>query len=163
MNRPADVLKTLSLGVYIIGVAAGDEHNAFTAAWVMQVSFDPLLVAVGIHPKHRSYRILKEGGGFTINVLAKDQLELARHFGQHADGDKLAGHDWRPGRFGAPILRDALAWLDCDFHHQCPAGDHQLVIGQVLDGGIAHPGEPLLYRDTGDMDGANHLFPDIFS
>ncbi len=162
MSRPSEVLRTLSLGVYVIGVAANNLRNAFTAAWVMQVSFDPLLVALGIHPKHRSYPLLKEGGSFTINVLSKNQLELARHFGQPANDDKLAGHRWRPGRFGAPILLDALAWIDCDFHHQCPAGDHELVIGRVLDGAIAHPGTPLLYQDTGDMDGASRLFPDTF-
>ncbi len=162
MTRPAEVLRTLSLGVYVIGVAAGDRHNAFTAAWVMQVSFDPLLVAIGIHPEHRSYALLKEGGGFSINVLGKGQLELARHFGQSADHDKLKGYPWRPGRFGAPLLTDALAWLDCDFHHQCQSGDHVLVIGRVLDGAIQRPGEPLLYRDTGDMDGASQLFPDRF-
>ena len=162
MSRPAEVFKTLSLGVYVIGVAARDKRNAFTAAWVMQVSFDPLLIALGIHPQHRSYRILKEGGGFTINVLDKNQIELARHFGQSAEHDKLEGHRWRPGKFGAPILLDTLAWLDCDFHHQCPAGDHVLVSGRVLDGAIEHPGEPLLYQETGDMDGASRLFPERF-
>ena len=39
----------------------GEARNAFTAAWVMQVSFDPLLLALSINPHHSSYRLLKEG------------------------------------------------------------------------------------------------------
>ena len=40
-----DLFRTLTTGVYVIGVAHGGRANAFTAAWVSQVSFDPLLVA----------------------------------------------------------------------------------------------------------------------
>ena len=162
MTRPAELLKLVSCGVYVVGVAAADTRNAFTAAWVMQVSFDPLLLALSINPNHRSYALLKQGGGFTVNVLGRDQEELARHFGQSGEIDKLAGVPWIPGHCGAPILTDALAWLDCDFHHECPAGDHVLVIGRVLGGAIQRLGEPLLYRDTGDMDGASRLYPDRF-
>ncbi len=162
MTRPAELLRLISCGVYVIGVAADGRKNAFTAAWVVQVSFDPVLIALSINPHHRSYALLKQGGGFTVNVLARDQLELARHFGQSGDVDKLAGIAWLEGHCGAPILTDALAWLDCDFHHECPAGDHIVVMGRVLGGGVQRLGDPLLYRDTGDMDGASRLFPAAF-
>jgi flavin reductase (DIM6/NTAB) family NADH-FMN oxidoreductase RutF len=69
-------------GVYVVGVAHGEVRNAFTAAWVMQVSFDPLLLALGINPHHSSYRLLNEGRAFSVNVLKKGQLDLAEHFGQ---------------------------------------------------------------------------------
>ena len=42
----AALFRTLTQGVYVIGVARGEERNVFTAAWVMQVSFDPLLLAL---------------------------------------------------------------------------------------------------------------------
>ncbi len=159
MTRPADIFRTLTHGVYVIGVADGKKHNAFTAAWAMQVSFDPLLLALSINPRHRSYPMLKAGGGFTVNVLATDQLDLAAHFGQSGNIDKLADIPWRPGKCGAPILEHALSWLDCDFHHECPAGDHIVVFGRVIGGAIQRLGDPLLYRDTGNLDAAQDLFP----
>ena len=61
----------------MVGVAHGEVRNAFTAAWVMQVTFDPLLLALSINPHHSSYRLLKEGGAFSVNVLKKGQLHLA--------------------------------------------------------------------------------------
>ena len=53
----------------MVGVAHGGVRNAFTAAWVMQVSFDPLLLTLSINPHHSSYRLLKEGRAFSVNVL----------------------------------------------------------------------------------------------
>jgi flavin reductase (DIM6/NTAB) family NADH-FMN oxidoreductase RutF len=52
------LFRRLSSGVYVIGVADGERRDAFTAAWVMQVSYDPLLLALSINPNHASYPIL---------------------------------------------------------------------------------------------------------
>ena len=77
MNDPMAVLfQLLTQGVYVVGVAHGGVCNAFTAAWVMQVSFDPLLLALSISPQHSSYALLKQGRAFSVNVLKKGQLEL---------------------------------------------------------------------------------------
>jgi Flavin reductase like domain len=86
-------------------VAHGEVRNAFTAAWVMQVSFDPLLLALSINPHHSSYRLLQEGRAFSVNVLKKNQLDLAEHYGRPARADKLAGAEWTPDRLGLPLLR----------------------------------------------------------
>jgi flavin reductase (DIM6/NTAB) family NADH-FMN oxidoreductase RutF len=56
----AALFQRLTQGVYVVGVAHGAVRNAFTAAWVMQVSFDPLLLTLSINPHHSSYRLLKE-------------------------------------------------------------------------------------------------------
>jgi hypothetical protein len=102
----AALFKTLTQGVYVIGVANGEERNAFTAAWVMQVSFDPLLLALSINPQHSSYRLLKEGGAFSVNVLKHGQLDLAARFGDPARDNALSDGDWTMGRIGLPVLRD---------------------------------------------------------
>ena len=96
----AALFQRLTQGVYVVGVAHGEVRNAFTAAWVMQVSFDPLLLALSINPHHSSYRLLKEGHAFSVNVLKKGQLELAAHYGRPARADKLAlgGMDDGPPR-----------------------------------------------------------------
>ena len=73
----AALFQRLTQGVYVVGVAHGEVRNAFTAAWVMQVSFDPLLLALSINPHHSSYGLLRDGRAFSVNVLKKGQLELA--------------------------------------------------------------------------------------
>lgn len=119
----AALFRTLTQGVYVIGVAHGEERNAFTAAWVMQVSFDPLLLALSINPNHSSYRLLKESGAFSVNVLKQDQLDLAARFGDPAREDRLAEGEWTFARLGLPVLREALAWFACEVQNECPAGD----------------------------------------
>jgi flavin reductase (DIM6/NTAB) family NADH-FMN oxidoreductase RutF len=159
----AALFKRLTQGVYVVGVAHGEERNAFTAAWIMQVSFDPLVLALSINPHHSSYRLLKEGGAFSVNVLKKGQLHLAEHFGRPA-GDKLAGTESTTDRLGLPLLCEALAWFECEVLSEYPAGDHVLVLGKVIGGKLLDSeAEPMSYRQTGDLDGASALFPDGFA
>lgn len=163
MYDPAAVLRSLNHGVYVIGVSNGNQSHAFTAAWVMQVSFDPLLLALSIHPAHSSYEMLRCGGVFTVNVLPAERMDLAEHFGRSGNKDRLCDIQWHHAKTGAPLLDEAMAWLDCEFSHECPAGDHVLVIGRVVDGALVDPDAlPMNYRDTGDMDGSSRLFPRRF-
>lgn len=162
VSEIAALFHQLTLGVYVIGVMDAGRRDGFTAAWVMQVSFDPLLLALSINPGNASYPLLRTGGGFTVSVLRQGQLELARRFGTQSgrDHDKLAGLRWRPGRKGAPILEDALAYFECELTGTMPSGDHELVLGRVIDGGIlTHDAEPMAYADTEDMDGSSVLYP----
>jgi flavin reductase (DIM6/NTAB) family NADH-FMN oxidoreductase RutF len=155
----------LTLGVYIIGVAHGAQRDAFTASSVMQASYDPLLLALAINPEHASYALLHAGRSFSVAVLGQQQLELARRFGTTAPGvaDKMHGVTWRTGKRGAPILDAALAFFDCAVQAEMPAGDHCIVLGQVLDGAVLMPeGTPLGYAATGNLDQSASLYPDKF-
>jgi len=159
------LFRQLTLGVYVVGVAHGERRSAFTAAWITQVSFDPLFLALSINPGNASYSLLRESGAFAVTVLEASQSDVARHFGTPSPEhrDKLAGVRWRPGRSGAPILQDGLAYFDCAVRGSMRAGDHEVMLGQVVDGQILKPGaSPLVYRDTGDMDGSSALYPAAF-
>jgi len=156
------LFRQLSAGVYVVGAARNERRDAFTAAWVMQVSFDPLLLALSIHPQHASYALVMDSRAFTVNVLKQDQLDVARRFGTRSgrESDKLADVRWHPGRSGAPILDDALAYFDCEVTEHRTAGDHELLLGRVVDGRIIDPNAvPLTYQETGDMDGSTNLYP----
>ncbi len=159
----AALFQRLTQGVYVVSVAHGEVRNAFTAAWVMQVSFDPLLLALSINPDHSSYGLLKEAQAFSVNVLKKGQLELAAYYGRPAGPDKLALGQWTMGR-RAPLLLESLAWFECQVVGEHPGGDHVLVLGKVIDGKLLDSkAEPMVYRETGAMDSASALFADAFS
>jgi flavin reductase (DIM6/NTAB) family NADH-FMN oxidoreductase RutF len=165
MSDIAALFHRLTQGVYVIGVADGERRDAFTAAWVMQASFDPLLLVLSVNPGNASHPILHAGRSFTVNVLRRGQLALARRFGTRSgrDEDKLAGVPWRPGRRGAPILDQALAYLECELQESLGAGDHELVVGRVTDGRILAPeAEAMTYAETGAMDGSAELYPERF-
>jgi flavin reductase (DIM6/NTAB) family NADH-FMN oxidoreductase RutF len=161
----AALFRRLTCGVYVVGVAHAERRRAFTAAWVTQVSFDPLLLALSVNPANASHALLVEGRVFSVNVLARGQMDLARRFGTPSEHalDRLADVAWRVGVTGAPILRDALAYFDCRLDDRHRAGDHELVIGRVVDGAVlASAGVPMSYAETGDLDGSSALYPSSF-
>jgi len=163
-NSISRIFRCLSHGVYVIGVSNGGKYNAFTAAWLTQVSFDPLLLALSINPSHSSWPLIKASGRFSVNVLNSEQQEMAAHFGKPAlEIDKLGSVAWRLSPAQMPILDHALAWMDCEYSHETPAGDHVVVIARVNAGKLNQSAiAPLLYRDTGNMDGSSALFPESF-
>lgn len=149
--------KQISHGVYVIGVTDGAYQNAFTAAWVMQVSFKPLLLAISINPEHYSYQLLQAGGVCTVNVLGQEQYAIAEHFG-HSDKDKMIDFQWQTDKTGAPILSESLAYFDCEVSHYSDAGDHKIAICKVISAARLKEGCPLLYSQTGGMDGSRELY-----
>ena len=121
----AALFQRLTQGIYVVGVAHQESRNAFTAAWVMQVSFDPLLLALSINPQHSSFGLLKRGWVFSVNVLKKGQLDLAAHYGRPARTDKLASTSGRraaPERHccAKPWLGSSVAcWLNTQLAITC--------------------------------------------
>jgi flavin reductase (DIM6/NTAB) family NADH-FMN oxidoreductase RutF len=157
IENPGSLVKQISHGVYVIGVGVGERQNAFTAAWVMQVSFEPLLLAISINPEHYSYQLMQESGVCTVNVLGQGQYALAEHFGRSAP-DKMAGFQWQQAKTGAPVLSESLAYFDCEVSHYAEAGDHKIAVCKVVAAGMLNQGRPMLYSQTGDMDGSSELF-----
>ena len=152
-----DLVKQISHGVYVIGVSDGSHQNAFTAAWVMQVSFNPLMLAISINPEHYSYQLLQAGGVCTVNVLGQGQYAIAEHFGCSSK-DKMAGFQWQKDKTGAPILSESLAYFDCQVSHYTDAGDHKIAVCKVIATARLNEGRPLLYNQTGDMDSSSALY-----
>jgi flavin reductase (DIM6/NTAB) family NADH-FMN oxidoreductase RutF len=151
------LVKQISHGVYVIGVGKGERQNAFTAAWVMQVSFEPLLLAISINPEHYSYQLLQESGICTVNVLGQDQYAIAEHFGR-STSDKMKGFEWKTSKTGAPVLAESLAYFDCEVSHYADAGDHKIAVCKVVAAAALNQGLPMLYSQTGDMDGSSELY-----
>ena len=152
-----DLFKQLTHGVYVIAVSDGVHHNAFTAAWVMQASFNPPLLAICINPESYSYQLLQAGGVCTVNVLGSDQNAIAEHFGRSAK-DKMAGFQWQKDKTGAPVLSESLAYFDCQVSHYTDAGDHKIAVCKVIAAARLNQGTPLLYIQTGDMDDSSKLY-----
>jgi flavin reductase (DIM6/NTAB) family NADH-FMN oxidoreductase RutF len=86
-----------------------------------------------------------------VNVLSEDQEALCREFAISGSEktDKFSGVGWSPGPAGAPVLDGALAWLSCRIVQSYEAGDHELVVGEVLDMSVDNSGRPLIFYRGG--------------
>jgi flavin reductase (DIM6/NTAB) family NADH-FMN oxidoreductase RutF len=138
-------------GVYVVTTRVGEKINGMTAAWVSQVSLNPLLVMVSIAPSRYTHTLIQESGSFAINVLPRGQVELAKRFGYKSGRkiDKFAGLEYLTAGSGAPVLDQAYAYLDLKLAHTFAAGDHTLFVGEVLEAKILHPeSHPLIFKKS---------------
>jgi len=143
------VLGHWATGVTVVTTWDADGHPAgLTASSVTSVSLDPPLVLVCVAHTSQSYPAFQSHGKFAINVLHTDHEQIARRFASSVGGpEKFESIGYRPGALGLPILKDALAELECTIVHAYPAGDHTIFVGRVEvadsrgDTGL----EPLLY------------------
>ena len=138
-------------GVYVVTTRAGERVNGMTAAWVSQVSIKPPLVMVSIAPPRYSHGLIKESRIFALNILTDAQVDLGKRFGYKSGRkvDKFAGLDYTTAATGAPVLPQAYAYLDCKLVDTFPAGDHDLFVGEVVDGKILHPdARPLVFKSS---------------
>ncbi len=165
LDPVSEAMELFPYGLYIIGSRGDDDVNGMMADWVMQVSFQPRLIAVSFENNASTLRNIRTAGVLSVNLLRADGQELARRFAQPRDASKIQGRSEEAqavvyrklqgvayglgGRTGCPLLEDALAWLECDVHAEHAVGDHTLIVGRVLDGGVRGEGEPLTQRILG--------------
>lgn len=131
----------------VTGLAGGEPLglavNSFTS-----VSLEPALVAFCVAKRSQTWPKLRATGTFCVNILAEHQEALSRAFAGRPP-DRFLGVGWRPGRSGAPILADVLAWIECAVDAEHDAGDHLIVVGRVRDLDVVGEGRPLVFYRGG--------------
>jgi len=144
-------LRHFPAGVTIVTLRSGEEIHGLTVSAFASVSPQPPLVAVIIDERHKAAELLRrEGTVFAVNILADDQVELSNRFAWVKDEDRFDAGDWSEAVTGAPVLADALAWLDCRIHSHHRAGDHTIYVGQVEASAVPREDEePLVYWNQG--------------
>jgi flavin reductase (DIM6/NTAB) family NADH-FMN oxidoreductase RutF len=131
----------------LVGSRAGDEWNGMTTSWITQLSMEPVLVGVGIDNSAVTHRLITAGGSFTVNLWSATDTRVFVKFSKPATleqgdgGPTLNGRPVRPGRTGAPIFAEAIAWLDCAVKQSLDLGTHTLFVGEVVDAGLPQPDE----------------------
>lgn len=145
-------LRMIPYGLYVLTSksADGGEVSAATVNWVTQASFAPPLVVVGVKADSGAHSHIKESGTFAVNVLGKEQLELAFAFFKptQREGNKLNGHHFELGpSTGCPIIPAAPAWWECKLVDEVAKGDHTIFVGEVVEAGIRTEDQTILMRD----------------
>src|SRR2546430_3013772 len=155
MNEGAKetVLSHFTYGLYAVTVKReGDEHG-ITANWVSQASFDPPMVVVAVESRSKIIELIRDAHHFAINVFHEGQRDLAEKLGRAGAGasQKLKGIKTKPApASGAPLLADALAWVECRVVATLPSRDHTLVLGELVEARVEHDRvQPLTLRVAG--------------
>ncbi|KAA3634498.1 MAG: flavin reductase [Calditrichaeota bacterium] len=134
MKDISKVLKRLEYGVYVVTMGKGTEGNAFTASWVMQVSSEPPMIAIAVHNKHQSARLISQANGFAVNLIGKGQDEVVKaYYGPAESGyNKLEGTSVKDSPITkTPLIPGAIGYFDCELKETVKAGNHSVFIGEI--------------------------------
>lgn len=131
-------------GVTIATVRAADgTPHGLTANSFTTVSLAPPMILVCVDTRARLLEHFLGTGYFAVNVLSEAQQDLSSRFAR-PNIDRFEGVEWQAGRTGAPLLPGSLATLECRLAQQPVAGDHLILVGEVLHLSVTD-GNPLAY------------------
>ncbi|MGA4837354.1 flavin reductase family protein [Streptomyces sp. G45] len=128
-------------GVAVVTTSADGAPHGMTVNSLTSVSLDPPLLLVCLTTGARTTEAVTASGRFAVNILSSRQEHLATRFAQRG-ADHFAGLDVIHGQLHVPVIPDAFARLECTVERHFVAGDHSVVIGEVLDT-YERDGEPL--------------------
>ncbi|MDN3025762.1 flavin reductase family protein [Streptomyces sp. S.PB5] len=140
------VFRRHAAGVAVITADGERGPVGFTATSLTSVSAEPPLLSFGIGVGASSWPAISEAEHVGVHILGEHQRELAATFARSGADRFGAPTAWYEGPEGVPVLDDVLAWLVCRVVARVPAGDHRIVLAEVLLGDPAGPGRPLLYH-----------------
>jgi len=129
------VVTALADGAVPVGMAV----TSFTS-----VSLDPPLVAFCPDKGSTSWPQIEGARRFCVNLLAEDQEAVCRAFATRG-ADKFASVEYVVSANGVPVLKGALASIECDVHSVIEGGDHWIVLGRVLAMDASTERMPLMF------------------
>jgi flavin reductase (DIM6/NTAB) family NADH-FMN oxidoreductase RutF len=137
-------------GVTVVTVACDDgSMHGMTVNSFSSVSLDPMLVLVCLDETSRGLGLIERAGAFVVNVLSAAQQDVSRWFASRrrpAGPAMFDGVPFEPGVTGSPVLAGAAASFDCRLRQSHRAGDHLIVLGEVV--ALVHRPqlEPLIFH-----------------
>ncbi len=116
-----------------------DRYSAMPASWIMPVSRKPPMLAIAIARSRYTYELIKEFREFAVCVLSADHYR-AVHFMGTVSGREVSDKIRAAGltkisakRIRAPVIGESLAVAECELVNDIEAGDHNIVVGKVLE------------------------------
>lgn len=141
-----DAIGRFATGVTLVTGWSGEGAPVgCTANSVASVSLDPPLLLICMKRDSESLIAFERTGRFGVSVLPAGMEEVALRFAGEGRADRFRGVELRTEGVGSPILTEALGWMDCRVWSSVDAGDHRILIGEVLAYGNRAEGHPMVF------------------
>lgn len=145
-----EAVSRFGTGITVVTCVSDGIDHAMTANAFASVSIDPLQVLVCVERSSRFHEALAGTSAWGVSILGRDSEEAARWFatkGRPLEGQLAKTAHHRSPTFGVAWLDGALATIECRTADVHLAGDHDIVVGEVVDLAVADGDvkDPLLY------------------
>ncbi len=145
-----EAMGSFPTGVTVVTVACDDGNmHGMTVNSFSSVSLDPILVLVCLKQTSSGPGLIKRARAFVVNVLSAEQQDLSHWFANRhrpVGSEMFDGVPFELGLTGCPVLVGATASFDCRLRQSHRAGDHLIVLGEVV--ALVHRPqlEPLIFQ-----------------
>ena len=137
------IMGKFATGVTVVSTVVDGETWGMTANAVTSLSLDPPLILVAIVKDSQSHQNIQRSRIFAVSILTTEQEAISTRFASPGPKD-FSGLQTITAETGAPILEDALGYVDCRLVDILPGGDHEIFVGEIV-AGDARDGDPLLF------------------
>jgi flavin reductase (DIM6/NTAB) family NADH-FMN oxidoreductase RutF len=143
----AAALGRIPSGLFILTVAHGGQETGFLASWVQQCSFKPPRLSFAVQPDRPIVKLLTPEAVLAFNILEASQTDMIAHFGKGfaSTDDAFRGLEVLREAGKAPVLAEALAVLEGRIAARVSAGDHDLVLVDLVGGRVLCEGQPMVH------------------
>jgi flavin reductase (DIM6/NTAB) family NADH-FMN oxidoreductase RutF len=144
------VFRCHAAGVAVVTAMPDDKPIGLTVASLSSVCLDPPLLSFNARSWSSVWRTLSRSNWMGVNILTDRQRDLAEFFSQPLSRQEVEPparrFEWVEG---VPVLSEVAARLLCRRVNLMVAGDHSIVIAEVIDGEVGRVGRPLVYHQQG--------------
>jgi flavin reductase (DIM6/NTAB) family NADH-FMN oxidoreductase RutF len=137
-----EALGHFASGVTVVTARGETGPVGFTATGFTSVSLTPPLVLVCVGKRASVHDVVVGADCFGVSLLSEGQRSVAEQFARSGH-DRFAGVPVRHA--GAPLLDGAVVQLECRHHARHDAGDHTILVGEVLSAAIGNDA-PLVHH-----------------
>lgn len=147
-----ETMRLWACGVTVVTTSDGQRRAGMTVSSFTSISLEPPLILVCLHKMAETCQLLAETGVFAVSILGEAHEAVSMQFAGYTelppDADRFHAIETVTEQTGAPILKDAIAWLDCRVYGAYDGGTHQIYVGEVLaTGRRPDPAWPLVWHN----------------
>ena len=145
----AKIMRTLSYGLYAIGVTDGTKRSACIVNTVFQITSEPKQIALSMNRENYSHDCIEKNGLFTVSVLSEDTAGTvigALGYSSGKESDKLKNVQHKVLAEGVPVIKeDCCCWFLCKVKDQMETETHTVYLAEVIAGSEKIHGVPMTY------------------
>jgi flavin reductase (DIM6/NTAB) family NADH-FMN oxidoreductase RutF len=123
-------------------------HAMVASSFMVGVSLDPCLMAIAIQKTSESWPHVRQAGILGMSVFGEGQGSLVHQLSSKDRARRFDGIAVETDELGAVYVEGAAMWFQTRIHDEAEAGDHWMVLLEVLRSGTADATEPLLWHKS---------------
>ena len=140
-----EAMRELASGVALATSAFEGRRAGCAVTSLTSLSLTPASLLVCLHRDSSTLRCIRASGAFAVSILADTHEPLSQRFAAASAGERFAQGDWGALTTGSPVLRDALAAVDCRLERVVEHATHAILIGAAVAVSSGGAGAALLH------------------